>query len=62
MTVVALNTMLVTLLIVPVAVGPGAIARAEALPLNAYAGFSVIAIGLILIDGRLPLRLLVRSV
>ncbi|HHC29121.1 MAG TPA: EamA/RhaT family transporter, partial [Rhodobacterales bacterium] len=47
------NTMLVTLLIVPVAVILGALVRGEALTPNAYAGFGVIAIGLVLIDGRL---------
>ena len=47
------NTMLVTLLIVPVAVALGAVVRAESLPLNAYLGFAIIALGLVLIDGRL---------
>jgi len=46
------NTMLVTLLIVPVAVALGAAVRSESLPLNAYAGFAILALGLVLIDGR----------
>ncbi len=50
------NTMLVTLLIVPVAVILGAVVRAEALPLTAYLGFGVIALGLVLIDGRVLRR------
>lgn len=50
------NTMLVTLLIVPVAVSLGAVVRSEALPLSAYAGFGLIALGLLLIEGRLVRR------
>jgi len=52
----ASNTMLVTLLIVPVAVGLGAILRAETLPVSAYLGFALIALGLVLIDGRILKR------
>lgn len=52
----AANTMLVTLLIVPVAVLLGALVRAEALPVSAYLGFALIALGLVLIDGRLLAR------
>ncbi len=46
------NATLVTLLIVPIAVTLGAVIRAEALPLNAYLGFALIAAGLVVIDGR----------
>ncbi|GKY87652.1 DMT family transporter [Sinisalibacter aestuarii] len=47
------NATLVTLLIVPTAVALGAMVRAEALPLSAYLGFGLIALGLVVIDGRL---------
>ena len=47
------NTSLVTLTIAPVAVVLGAIAYGEALPLRAYAGFAVLALGLAVLDGRL---------
>lgn len=47
------NTTLVTLLVVPVAVALGAIVRAETLHPSAYAGFGLIALGLVVIDGRL---------
>ncbi|HCQ64761.1 MAG TPA: EamA family transporter [Rhodobacteraceae bacterium] len=47
------NTTLVTLLVVPVAVTLGAMVRAESLPPSAYAGFGLIALGLVVIDGRL---------
>ena len=46
------NTTLVTLLVVPVAVALGALVRAESLPPSAYAGFALIAAGLVVIDGR----------
>lgn len=49
------NTSLVTLMIAPVAILLGAIAYGEALPLRAYAGFAVLALGLVILDGR-PLR------
>jgi len=46
------NTMLVTLLVVPVAVTLGALVRGESLAPAAYAGFVLIALGLVVIDGR----------
>jgi drug/metabolite transporter (DMT)-like permease len=47
------NLQLVTLLVGPVAVVLGAVVYGEALALNEYAGFAVIAFGLLIIDGRL---------
>ncbi len=47
------NLMLVTILIVPIAVAAGAIVLGEALTLSDYAGFGFIALGMIVIDGRL---------
>lgn len=47
------NLQLVTLLVGPVAVALGALAYAETLQPNEYAGFAVIALGLLIIDGRL---------
>lgn len=47
------NTMLVTLLVVPVAVTLGALVRHESLPAKDFAGFALIALGLLVIDGRL---------
>jgi len=47
------NLMLVTLLVAPVAIVLGAIVLGEALPLRAYAGFALLALGLVIIDGRL---------
>ncbi|MEM6761021.1 MAG: DMT family transporter [Pseudomonadota bacterium] len=46
------NLMLVTLLIPPVAIALGALVRDEALPLSAFAGFGVLALGLLILDGR----------
>ena len=46
------NTLLVTLIVSPVAVILGAVVLAEVLPLRAFLGFTLIAIGLIIIDGR----------
>ena len=46
------NTLLVTLIVSPVAVILGAVVLAEVLPLRAFFGFALIAIGLIIIDGR----------
>ena len=46
------NLQLVTLLVGPVAVALGAIFYREALQPNEYAGFAVIALGLMVIDGR----------
>jgi len=50
------NLMLTTLLVAPVAVLAGAVARAEALAPSAYAGFALLALGLSVIDGRLWAR------
>ena len=47
------NLSLVTLLIAPIAIVLGAIVYGEALAPNAYLGFAVIALGLLVIDGRL---------
>ncbi len=47
------NLQLVTLLVGPVAVVMGAVVYGEALALNEYAGFAIIAMGLLLIDGRI---------
>ena len=47
------NLMLCTLLVAPVAIVLGAVVLGEALPLRAYAGFGLLALGLIILDGRL---------
>ena len=47
------NTTLVTLLVVPIAVTLGALVRHETLPPSAFAGFALIAAGLVVLDGRL---------
>lgn len=47
------NLMLCTLLVAPVAIVLGAIVLGEALPLRAYAGFGLLALGLLILDGRL---------
>ncbi|MEP4198088.1 MAG: DMT family transporter [Aliishimia sp.] len=46
------NLMLVTLLIVPFAITLGAYFRDEALNPNAYVGFGILALGLMILDGR----------
>ena len=46
------NLLLVTLLVAPVAIALGAIVRDETLPPSAYAGFALLALGLIILDGR----------
>ena len=46
------NLMLVTLLIPPIAISLGAWGLGEELPRQAYAGFGLLALGLIVIDGR----------
>jgi drug/metabolite transporter (DMT)-like permease len=51
------NTALITLLVAPVAIVLGAIVLQEKLPANAYVGFALLALGLILLDGRLVRRL-----
>ena len=50
------NSSLVTLLVAPFAVFWGAIILNETLPVSAYAGFALIAVGMIVIDGRLFAR------
>ncbi|SMY07357.1 DMT family transporter [Flavimaricola marinus] len=47
------NVMLVTLLVAPVAIVAGAVVLGEALPPRAYAGFAMLALGLVVLDGRL---------
>ncbi|MEM9786839.1 MAG: DMT family transporter [Pseudomonadota bacterium] len=47
------NLMLCTLLVAPVAIVLGAIVLGEALPIRAYIGFALLALGLIILDGRL---------
>ncbi|WP_299631158.1 DMT family transporter [uncultured Roseobacter sp.] len=51
------NLLLVTLLIAPVGIVLGALILGEALNPNAYAGFGLLALGLIILDGRLWHRL-----
>ncbi|WP_187432092.1 hypothetical protein ROLI_023040 [Roseobacter fucihabitans] len=46
------NLLLVTLLIAPVAITLGALILGETLNPNAYAGFALLALGLIVLDGR----------
>lgn len=47
------NLLLVTLMIPPVAILLGAFARGETLATEAYTGFAVLALGLLVLDGRL---------
>ena len=47
------NLGLVTLLIPPFAIALGALVYGEALPLTAYLGFAVLALGLLILDGRI---------
>ena len=47
------NLSLVTLLIPPFAIALGALTYGEALPLAAYLGFGVLALGLLILDGRI---------
>ena len=49
------NLALVTLTAAPVAIILGAVTLGEALPLNAYAGFGILAVGLLILSGRLRL-------
>ena len=46
------NLMLVTLLVAPVAIVAGALILNETLAPNAYAGFAMLALGLVILDGR----------
>ncbi len=50
------NLMLVTLMIAPVAIIAGALLLGEKLSPNAYAGFCLLALGLVILDGRLVSR------
>jgi drug/metabolite transporter (DMT)-like permease len=47
------NLSLVTLLIPPIAIALGAVVYAEALHLTAYLGFALLALGLLILDGRI---------
>ncbi len=47
------NLLLVTLLVAPVAIVLGALVRGESLSANAYVGFAFLALGLLILDGRL---------
>ena len=47
------NLMLCTLLIAPVAIVLGALVLGEALPFRAFTGFGLLALGLVILDGRL---------
>lgn len=51
------NLMLVTLMITPIAIILGALVLDETLSPNAYKGFALLAIGLVIIDGRVIDRL-----
>lgn len=55
------NSSLVTLLVAPFAVFWGALILNETLPLSAYAGFALIAFGMIVIDGRLFARVRLKN-
>jgi drug/metabolite transporter (DMT)-like permease len=46
------NLMLVTLLVAPVAITLGAVVLGEKLAVNAFMGFAILAVGLIILDGR----------
>ncbi len=50
------NLSLVTLLVAPVAIVLGALVYREALAANAFLGFALLALGLLIIDGRLRTR------
>lgn len=51
------NLLLVTLMVAPVAIILGALVLDETLAPNAYKGFALLALGLVIIDGRLIDRL-----
>ncbi|QJF51334.1 DMT family transporter [Roseobacter ponti] len=51
------NLMLVTLIIPPVAITLGGLLRAEQLSPNAWAGFALLALGMVVLDGRLLRRI-----
>jgi drug/metabolite transporter (DMT)-like permease len=56
------NLSLVTLLVAPVAILLGALVLDETLPTQAYAGFALLALGLVVLDGRMADRLRGRPV
>jgi drug/metabolite transporter (DMT)-like permease len=47
------NASLVTLMVAPVSILLGAVVLDEVLPLRAYLGFAILALGLVILDGRL---------
>jgi len=55
------NLMLCTLMVPPVAITLGAWIRDETLDPNAYAGFAALALGLVILDGRIMARLRARA-
>lgn len=55
------NLMLCTLMVPPLAITLGAWIRAETLDPNAYAGFAALALGLVILDGRVMARLRARA-
>ena len=57
----AANLMLVTLLIPPFAIIFGAAVLGESLPLRSYAGLCLIALGMLVLDGRFLRRLARRA-
>lgn len=50
------NASLVTLLVAPVAILLGALVLGESLPARAYVGFALVALGLVVLDGRVVAR------
>ena len=54
------NLMLCTLLIAPIAIVLGAVVRGEQLLPQAYVGFGLLALGLLILSGKLPLPVLMR--
>ena len=56
------NLMLVTLIIPPIAIVLGAVVRDEALSANAFWGFGLLALGLVILDGRIFDRLTRRQI
>ncbi|WP_425100550.1 DMT family transporter [Tropicibacter sp. S64] len=50
------NLLLVTLIIPPIAIALGSLVREETLPPQAYAGFALLVLGLVILDGRLLRR------
>ncbi|WP_425090265.1 DMT family transporter [Tropicimonas sp. S265A] len=52
------NVLLCTLMVVPVSITLGALVRSETLGASDYVGFALLALGLLVLDGRLTRRLL----